>query len=224
MALPAPDPLAAREASVAELDRLGLLRPPDNYPLVWDAGDHIRLRPTVDLERRAAILHVILEFTFGMPRDEAVAWLEGNDLTPDVTDPEWAFVTEDLGDRRSFILHFDALAGLTWVLGLTPELDPLEPVHNLTQLMPDLMKGESFVDWQARTLSAPRDAPTVAAMLDLHYCLDWAYLMLDGAPLPGSIDANAIGQRRWALEWSVVFSGPHHDPPGGWEEVDLSTS
>jgi hypothetical protein len=126
---------------------------------------------------------------------------------------------------------------LTWVLGLTRELDPLQPVHNLTQLLPDLVNGETFVQWQARTLSAPRDATTVAAMLDLHYCLDWAYLKLEGTPrgadpegwavgegLPGDIDANAIGQRRWALEWSVTFIGPHHDPPGGWEEVDLSTS
>ena len=49
-----------------------------------------------------------------MPADAAVSWLERNDLTPDVTDPEWALITAELGDRRSFILHLDALgrAGL----------------------------------------------------------------------------------------------------------------
>jgi hypothetical protein len=102
-------------------------------------------------------------------------------------------------------------------------LDPLFPPQPLTQLYPDLLRDESFADWQARTLPAPRDATVVAAALDLHYCLDWAYLKLDSSQLPGEIGANAIGQRRWALEWSAVFIGPHHDPPGGWEEVDLST-
>lgn len=223
MHLPAPDPLTVRAASLLELERLDLPLPPDNYPLVWDAGDEVELRPTIDLERRAAILHVILELLFGMPREAAIGWLERNDVAPDVTDPEWAFITEDIGDRRSFVLHLDALASLAWVLGIVKGLDPLQPPDNLTRLMPDLHADESFMDWRARMLTAPRDAPTVAAALDLHYCLDWAYLKLEGDGLPGLIDANAIGQRRWALEWAVVFTGPNHDPPGGWEEVDLST-
>lgn len=224
MPVPAPDPLPVRAASLAELERLGLPVPPETYPLVWDAGDQVELRPTLDLERRAAILHVLLEYAFGMPREAAMSWIARNDLGPDVTDPEWAFITEDIGDRRSFVLHLDALAGLAWVLGMIKVLDPLAPPQHLTELMPDLFADESFTAWQARTLPAPRDATVVAAALDLHYCLDWAYLQLQsGDELPGVIDANAIGQRRWALEWAVVFTGPHHDPPGGWEEVDLST-
>jgi hypothetical protein len=65
----------------------------------------------------------------------------------------------------------------------------------------------------------------VAAVLDLYYCLDWAYLEAERAalPLPGPIDANAIGQRRWALEWAVIFHGPFHDAPAGWDQIDLST-
>jgi hypothetical protein len=222
MPVTAPDPHAVRAASLQEVARLGLPVPPDNFPLVWDAGDAVELRPTVDLERRAAILYVILERAFGMPPDLASQWLEVNDLTPDVTEPEWAWITEDMGDRRSFILHYDAVAALVWVLGLVKVLDPLEGAPSLAALMPDLEQGESFLAWQGRTLSAPRDPAIVAAALDLHYCLDYGYLKLEG-PLPGVVDANAIGQRRWALEWSCVFSGPHHAGPPGWEEVDLST-
>jgi hypothetical protein len=72
---------------------------------------------------------------------------------------------------------------------------------------------------------APRNAAAAAAVLDLYYCLDWAYLEAERRrqPLPGLIDSNAIGQRRWALEWAVVFRGPYHEAPVGWEEVDLST-
>src|SRR5829696_8717229 len=98
----APDPLAVRAASLQELARLDLPLPPDTFPLVWDPGDLVDLRPTIDLERRAAILHVILERTFGMPAAEAESWLDRNDLTPDVTEPEWAWITEEIGDRRSF--------------------------------------------------------------------------------------------------------------------------
>ena len=43
-----------------------------------------------------------------------------------------------------------------------------------------------------------------------------------GVPVPGEVDSNAIGQRRWALEWAVVFTGPYHEEPPEWEEVDLS--
>lgn len=223
MPMPAPDPLAVRAASLQELARLGVPVPPETYPLVWDPGDLVELRPTIDLERRAAILHVILERVFGMPPQAAESWLESNDLTPDVTEPEWAFITAEIGDERSFALHLDALAGLSWVLGIIRVLDPREPPQSLVTLYPDLLEGESFAAWQGRTLSAPRDAGVVAAALDLHYCLDWAFLKLGPHELPGAIDANAIGQRRWALEWAVVFTGPHHGPPGGWEEVDLST-
>jgi hypothetical protein len=223
MPVPAPDPFAVRAASLQELQRLGLTLPPDTYPLVWDPDDQVELRATVELERRAAILHVVLERTFGMPAEAAELWLEHKDLIPDVTEPEWAWISQEVGDRRSFALHLEALAGLSWVLGLIKVLDPVEPPQSLVMLYPDLQADEPFRDWQARTLSAPRDAAVVAAALDLHYCLDYGFLKIENGEYPGALDANAIGQRRWALEWAVVFLGPNHDPPVGWEEVDLST-
>jgi hypothetical protein len=222
MPLPVPDPYAVRAASLEELARTGLPLPPENYPFVWDTGDFVELRSTLDLERRAVILFVLLERAFGMPAEKAAAWIEENDLGPDITEPEWDWLTAGLGDRNAFILHLDALAGLAWVLGLIAYLDPLLPPQGLVQLFPDLEAGEKFDDWRARMLPAPRDPAVVAAALDLHYCMDWAYLKV-GDDYPGQIDANAIGQRRWALEWAVVFSGPHHGVPPGWEEVDLST-
>ena len=46
-AVPAPDPRAVREASLDELSRLGLPLPPPQFPLVWEPGDEVELRPTV---------------------------------------------------------------------------------------------------------------------------------------------------------------------------------
>jgi hypothetical protein len=222
---PAPDPNLVRAASLDELHRLGLPLPPEQFPLVWDAGDEVELRPTVEIEARAAVLHLVLARCFGMPPELAMTWLLGSHLVDSVTPPEWQYVMGGRGDHRSFVLHHDAVFALAWVLGLTKHLDPTAPPESrLVELMPNLPAGENFAQWRARTLVAPRDAVEVAALLDLYYCLDWAYLQSerDRLPVPGELDANAIGQRRWALEWAVILRGPYHDAPPGWEEIDLS--
>ena len=76
------------------------------------------------------------------------------------------------------------------------------------------------------SLAAPRDAAEVAALLDLYYCLDWAYLEAErlGVPLPGpdrrqrdrpaALGAGVGGGASRALTTTA---------PPGWEEIDLST-
>lgn len=226
MTLPAPDPKAVRAASLDELRRLGLPLPPAQFPLVWENGDEVGLRPLGEIEARAVVLHLVLARCFGMPPEAAMSWLLGSRLVDAVTQPEWQFVVGGRGDHRSFVLHLDAVFALAWVLGLTKHLDPtVPPDPDLVELMPHLREEETFAEWRSRTLVAPRDGQEAAALLDLYYCLDWAYLEAErlGMPPPGAVDGNAVGQRRWALEWAVVFRGPYHDPPVGWEEVDLST-
>jgi hypothetical protein len=226
VALHAPDPRPIRAASVEELHRLRLPAPPPQFPLVWEPGDEVELRPTGEIEARAAVLHLVLARCFGMPAQAAMSWLLASHLVDLVTGPEWQFVVAERGDRRSFVLHHDAIFALSWLLGLTKHLDPTAPTdERLIESLPHLPTGESFKAWRSRVLAAPRDAAEAAAMLDFYYCLDWAYLEVErrGAAAPGVIDAKAIGQRRWALEWAVVFRGPYHDPPAGWEEIDLTT-
>lgn len=226
MTIPAPDPRAIRDASLEELSRLGVPLPPPHFPLVWEPGDEVGLRPTGELEARIAILHVVLARCFGMPPEAAMRWLQAGQLVAHVTPPEWQFIVDGQGDQRSFALHHDAIFALGWVLGLTKHLDPLYVVDKqFMELLPNLPANESFAEWRARILAAPRDAAEVAALLDLYYCLDWAYLEMErlGVPPPGEVNANAIGQRRWGLEWAVVLRGPYHPAPPGWEEVDLST-
>lgn len=224
--VPAPDPAAVREASLDELARLDLPLPPANFPLVWEPGDEVELRSTAEVEARAAVLHLILARCFGMPAEAVMGWLLANRLVDAITPPEWEFLTVGKGDHRSFVLYHDALFALTWVLGLTKQLDPSLPVdRDLVEKLPNVVGGETFDHWRSRLLVAPQHPVDAAALLDLHYCLDWAYLESErsGLPLPGEVDSHAIGQRRWALEWAVMLYGPYHDPPPGWEEVDLST-
>lgn len=200
--------------------------PPRGFPLVWEPGDRVELRPTVEIEKRASVLHLVVARCFGMPPQPAMSWLLSSHLVDAVTPPEWQFVVAGRGDHRSFALHHDAVFALAWVLGLTKHLDPESPTdERLMDALPDLPAGETFAQWRSRTLTARREAAEAAALLDLYYCLDWSQLEAQRRRLPraGLIDANAIGQRRWALEWAVVFRGPYHEPPCGWEEIDLST-
>jgi hypothetical protein len=222
----APDPAAVRAANLAELHRLRLPVPPEGFPLVWDAGDGVELRAIPEMEARMAILNVVLARTFGMPSKLAMSWLLDAHLMERVTQPEWHYVSSGDGDDHSFALHLEALSALGWLLGLTRTLDPAAPGDDaLMSVLPNLREAETFPAWRARSLVAPRDPAIAATVLDLYYCLDWAYLEAERtrSHLPGLIDSNSIGQRRWALEWSVIFHGPYHDEPVGWEEVDLST-
>jgi hypothetical protein len=226
VSVPAPDPHRVRAVSLDTLRRLSLPVPPASFPLVWEPGDSVELRPLVDLESRTAILNVVLARCFGMPGDQAMAWLLDARLLGSLTKPEWTFVSSGEGDHRSFALHLEALYALAWLVGLVPSLDPKEPApETLVPQLPQLPRKESYAVWRSRTLPAARPAPEAAAALDLFYCLDWAYLEAERQHirLPGLIDSNAIGQRRWALEWAVVLRGPYHGQPCGWEEVDLST-
>lgn len=154
-----------------------------------------------------------------------MSWLLNSRLVDFVTPPEWQFVAGAKGDHRSFVLHHDAVFALAWLLGLSRHLDPTAPPEDrLMRQMPDLPGGELFNEWRSRSLVAPRDAIEAAVLLDLYYCLDWAFQEAEssGVRAPGEVDSNAIGQRRWALEWAVLFTGPYHEAPPEWEEVDLS--
>ena len=220
-----PDPRAVREASLDEIARLGLPLPPPGFPLIWEPGDTVELRPTVDIEARTAVLHVVVARCFGMPTELAMSWLLGSHLVDLVTPPEWQFVIGAKGDHRSFVLHYDAVFALAWLLGLSRHLDPTAPPEGrLTSQMPDLPAGETFGSWRSRSLMSPRDPIEAAILLDLYYCLDWAFQEAEktGLAPPGEVDGNAIGQRRWALEWAIVFHGPYHDAPLAWEEIDLA--
>src|SRR5689334_10284519 len=130
MTVAAPDPSPVREASLRALERLGLPVPAANFPMVWDPGDQIELRPRAELEARVAVLNIVLARSFGMPSESAMEWLLDAHLVERLTSPEWRFVVADKGDHFSFALHLEAVYALGWVMGLTRDLDPRHPSGN----------------------------------------------------------------------------------------------
>jgi hypothetical protein len=221
----APDPVAIRDATLEDLADLGFPPPPEGYPLVWEPGDQVSLRPVAEIEARAAVLNTVLGASFGAPPASTAGWLEANGLRGHVTEPEWRFMTLGEGPAELYGLHIEALWALAWLLGVADELDPSQYCGDgLALWLPDT-DTESFADWQLRSRSVPRLAEEAAVLLDLHYCLDWGHVqaLMDGTPSPGATQPYVVGQRRWALEWAVVFTGPYHEPPVPWDEVDLSS-
>jgi hypothetical protein len=226
VSVPAPDPTRVRGASLDQLRRLGLPQPPPRFPLVWELGDVVDLRPLDQLTARTAILNVVQSRCFRLSGEAAMAWLLEAHLLESLTKPEWAFVASGEGEDRSFELHLEAIYGLAWLIGLVAHLDPIMPApRDLDDKLPDLESKETFEAWRVRTIPNARPAAEAAAVLDLLRCLDWAYVEAEERRirLPGLIDSNAIAQRRWALEWAVLFSGPGRGDAAEWEEVDLST-
>src|SRR4029450_4342165 len=138
MTVPAPDPLRVREASLRVLEQLGLPVPAANFPMVWDPGDEIELRPRAELEARVAVLNIVLARSFGMPSERAMEWLLDAPLVERLTRPEWHFVVADKGDHFSFALHLEAVFALGWVMGLIRDLDPSRPSgKGLAQHLPN---------------------------------------------------------------------------------------
>lgn len=222
----APDPIVVREASLVDVAELGFPEPPEGYPLVWEPGDRVALRSTADIEARTAVLNVVLAATFGAPREATVGWLSEAGLLDAVTVPELAFLSEGQGPADMFGLHIEALWGLAWVLGIADELDPAHYCGDgLAVWLPDIDAGESFAAWRMRNEVKPRSAAEVASLLDLYYCLDWGHLqaLMNDTEPPGKTQPYVVGQRRWALEWAVVFTGPYHDAPVPWDEIDLAS-
>jgi hypothetical protein len=226
--VPAPDPNRVRAASIETLRRLDLPTPPAQFPLIWELGDGVELRPPSEIEGRAAILNVVYARCYGMPGEAAMGWLLDAHLLDHLTKPEWSFLasddSQDVVQHPSFTLHLEAIYAFAWLMGLVPDINPREPAPGgLIEKMPHLPSKEAFSAWHDRANPTLAPAPEAATALDLIYCLDWAYLEAERRRirLPGLLHSKLIAQRRWALEWAVVFRGPYQEPPRGWEEINL---
>lgn len=220
---PAPDPATVRGMNIDDVVELGFPRPPATFPLVWDPGDGVALRSRWDIEQRIAVLNVVLMAAFGADKNVTVSWLRSNGLWEATTAAERAFLSEP-GIADEFTLHLEAVWALAWVLGIADELDPTQYAgEGLADWTPNVIDGETFDDWRLRSPVQIRPADEVAVLLDLHYCLDWGMVqaMRAGTPIPGITQPYVVGQRRWALEWAVLFAGPHHDEPLAWDKIEF---
>jgi hypothetical protein len=184
----------------------------------------VSLRPTHALEARAAVLAAVMTAVFGAPPELVTGWLSRRRLREEATTAEWFFLEGERAAADVYTLHIEAIWALAWVLGVAPELDPAHYCGDgLALWLPQIGEDEAFQAWRYRNGVQLREPAEVAALLDLYYCLDWVHARAldDGVVIPGAVQPYVIGQRRWALEWSLVFQGPFHAPPVAWDQIDL---
>jgi hypothetical protein len=223
---PAPDPHRVRAASIDQLRRLDLPTPPPNFPLKWEMGDTVEMRPPSELEGRTAILNVVLARCFGMPGEAAMAWLLDAHLLDHLTKPEWSFVATGEGDHRSFTLQPGGhlRAGLdarpwwgTWIPRSRRPTIWSPSCRNLPS-------KETFMAWHGRTNPMPAPARSGDRARPSSTASTGALGGRTAADPPaGLIDSTRSrnGGGHWSGPSSVAART--RNPPRGWEEVDLST-
>lgn len=210
--------------NLSDVADLGYPLPPPNFPLVWSEHDEVELRSRLEIEIRCVILHVLLTAALGASREVTLGWLERNEIADHLTDDERMFLERRSGNIDEFMLCIEAEWALAWLLGIADELDPTQYVGDgLAAWAPNLQEDEPFETWRLRSPVQIRSAEEAAVLLDLYYCLDAgnAEAMRADAFPPGVTQPYVIGQRRWALEWAVIFRGDDHGDPPAWDEVEM---
>jgi hypothetical protein len=219
------DPTNVRTETLARISAAGFPIPPEKHLLLWAGSETYELRPLDQLLSRAAALNVVIARAFGTPPEVATGWLHDNGLDASLTTPERAWVGKGEGEARAFLGRIEALWALTWATGIASHLDPNRFCDDsLSPSLPNLPAGEAFHDWKARVAPERRPDDEVVKELDLYFCLDWAVMdaVQRHEPTPGAVPPYVVQQRRWALEWSVLFKGAGRPEAPDWEEIDLS--
>jgi len=217
------DPRVVREGSLRMLETLSWPRPPEGYPTLWEPGQPIGTRSPAEVQRRAAVLNVVVNRVFKCPPAVATGWLMANGLRPEVSEVEWPFIAGWAEDDGRFAARIEALWALEWALGHGNHLEPGKPCSDsLARALPDLRTNEPFASWIVRVPARPRSTEELLTAVDLYYCLHWGVVQaaMTARPSPGAAEPFLVEQRRWALEWLVNLGS---NTSTGWEDVDMST-
>jgi hypothetical protein len=165
---------------------------------------------------RLLCLFVVAVSAYGLDRHKALAWLQSESISNDLTDEEKRFLTKGDGDANRFAQSIEAIWALAWALGFIKELDFEKNCDdNFIDLFPRIRRGESGTALRAKAALRPWDE--ILAACDLAYCLHWGMgeAQIAGGKLPGKVPPYVITERRRALDWLIS------DEP--WDEVSLDT-
>ena len=114
-----------------------------------------------------------------------MAWLLDAHLLDSLTKPEWSFVATGEGDQPLVRAApgGDLRAGLAARPGAAPRPDGAGAGHARRPAAAPAVEGDVH-GLARRTNPTPAPAPEAAIVLDLFYCLDWAYLEARAAADP----------------------------------------
>ncbi len=185
----------------------------ENLPVI----DFGHLRNEKEIMPRLMCLHATAAVAHGFASDQAIHWLETNDLIAHCTSKEIAYLRSGIAPQFEQQTRVEALYALFWMLGFDSELLPLTFCPNtFVQEMPDLRKMAKPDAWHAS--AKIRETGEVAQMLDIYFALSWA-LNDNGTSMPNfeklTQCSYVIRQRRHALEWALSDED--------WDEISSDT-
>ena len=208
------DPKEIREASRERAQALGY---PFNPTLpVLDPA--VVTRSSNQVLDRILTLNACAAYAYGFPGQEALSWLDQENLSSCLTKPEADFLAgKGNANRITFKWRPEAIWALMWAAGYVDDLDFGQSCSDeLVKMLPDLKiqaSSETF-----RQNCNLRSAEAVVPMVDLAYCLHWAVReeRLRGlGNKPGRVQSQVIVERRLSLEWLICEES--------WEEISLDT-
>jgi hypothetical protein len=177
-------------------------------------------RSNLSVARRALVLHVLVNMSFGAPPRVGHEWLSCYGLLDAVSRQELSLLqgsaAMDEQHRNQLRWHIESLWAATWAGGLADDLSPTQPVQNsLASLFPSLRTAESPDSFLSRFHL--RSLSELHEKLDLFYRAHWyaRNCHLTGKDA-GPFNLGVVQFRRQLLEWATHANVD-------WDHVDLST-
>jgi hypothetical protein len=169
---------------------------------------------------RILALHACIACSYGFPKQQALGWLEQENLIDHVTESEAKFLHGKAETKRTaFQWRVEAVWSLAWAAGYHPDLDFSQPCSDsLVKILPNLNTNDSSDTFRQK--HELRTADELATMVDLAYCLHWAVREegLRKSVQQGKtnkVQGQVIEERRLGLEWLICDEA--------WDDVPLDT-
>lgn len=179
-----------------------------------------RLRELSEVHERMAILHGLLQISFGAPTELIKGWIEENNLAEGLTEWETSVLDRDEEDvdsaeKNQLRWYIECLWTLMWCLGMVEDLDERNWCGDvMASLLPDLQAGDS--DEKITSETKTRSLIDLISKLDYYYRLHWYCVeeRLNGRT--AKINEGLVYERRKALEWLLCEDY-------GWDDVEMGT-
>lgn len=203
-------------ASEAALRALGGFSP-DSLPEI--GLDELELRPSIEVARRALVVHGLLGLSYDVPPSEIRDWFDRHDLLDAVSPEEQPFLDAAvLDDKQKNLMRWNVepLWAAAWAGGFVADLGPAQPIGDmLASFFPRIDDSDSPDAFLGRFRLRPLEE--LHEKLDLFYRAHWYARDChingkDARPF----HIGVVRCRRQLLEWAT-------HPDDGWDEVDLST-
>jgi hypothetical protein len=215
-----PDARARREATLKQLEGLGVATPPAMPPVVSEV--EVELRQPDEVARRAMSLFAVAVRAESLNSGEPIPVSDLRDRLPQAFEAlspnERAFLAEDAPDPQAVVdaaWRYEALAVLQWALAWSDDLPLPTGICDVPATAQLMLEGAD-----ARVAAAAlRPTPEVLDALALHRRLNWAAreARIAGGQPPAGLDPGVLQERHHALNWLVRYQD------ADWDDVDTPT-